>query len=191
MSDRTSDERIWMQWLEEELQNDEPSDCDSDLCDGYASEDRVDGETRNTAMEESEEDDVDMEENFNKASEEKSEEDHVDKEENFNEASEESDFYLGKDKTKWNKLPPRPNVKTKSRNIVLRVPGPKGEAKKAKSEIDCINLIIDDRIIDLIVKSTNIYIKKSGRNFPENEIQNLQINVKCVPFLVYFFSLVC
>ncbi|KAG8305632.1 hypothetical protein J6590_065552 [Homalodisca vitripennis] len=60
---------------------------------------------------------------------------------------------------KWTKCPLDPsNIRTRASNIVLRLPGPRGEARNTKTEIDCFNLYFDDDVIEMIVNGTNIYI---------------------------------
>nr|CAI5855048.1 unnamed protein product [Callosobruchus analis] len=79
---------------------------------------------------------------------------------NTNESSS-ADFYLGKDKnTKWSRLRPNIQVRTRAHNIVKLLPGPKGTARIAKSEIECFNLYLDENIIRTIVVCTNMYIDK-------------------------------
>lgn len=51
-------------------------------------------------------------------------------------------YFTGKDKyTKWNKMPP-PNSRTRKHNLVLKLPGPTGEAKNAKSVLDCFLFLL-------------------------------------------------
>ncbi|KAG8287875.1 hypothetical protein J6590_027214, partial [Homalodisca vitripennis] len=71
--------------------------------------------------------------------------------------------FYSKDKPKrvmkWKKCPLDPsNIRTRASNIVLRLPGPRGEAGNTKTEIDCFNLYFDDDVIEMIVNGTNIYI---------------------------------
>ncbi|XP_030758825.1 piggyBac transposable element-derived protein 4-like [Sitophilus oryzae] len=75
-------------------------------------------------------------------------------------------YFVAKDGiTKWRKMPPPTNVRTKSCNIIIHLPGPKGAAREKKSEIDIYNLFLDDSIINIIVTSTNIYIDKIRSKF--------------------------
>lgn len=72
-------------------------------------------------------------------------------------------IYFAKDKLKnvmkWKRnLPNRSQVRTRSRNIVLHLPGPKGEARNTNTEIECFNLFFDNNVIGLIVACTNVYI---------------------------------
>ena len=59
--------------------------------------------------------------------------------------------------TKWSRIEPNVQIRTRSSNIITHLPGPKGIAHQAKSEIECIRLFITDPIIK-ITKSTNIYM---------------------------------
>lgn len=57
------------------------------------------------------------------------------------------DIYFAKDKLKnvmkWKRsLPNRPNVRTRRRNMVLHLPGPKGEGRQANTEIECFVLFL-------------------------------------------------
>lgn len=137
MVDRSNNPKVWMKWLEDD--EDSISADDLDLSDA---ETVIDDDINDEQVVECLSDNMESEEEA------------------------EEDFYLGKDKkTAWNKNPPRPNVKTASRNIISKLPGPKGIAKTATSEIDCINLILDDNIISLIVKYTNFYILSVKEKF--------------------------
>ncbi|UYV64000.1 K02A2.6-like [Cordylochernes scorpioides] len=83
-------------------------------------------------------------------------------------------WYIGKDqKTKWKKALPPKNVRTRSENIITHLPGVKGEAKNAKSILDCWNLFIDDNILECIVTNTNIYIRNIQQNYSRERDANL------------------
>lgn len=86
-----------------------------------------------------------------------------------------SEYYIGKDKqTKWFKNPPSQRTRQRAHNIVLHLPGPKGEAKNAKSQTDCFNLFFDKNVEDLILKHTNDYIDKIRTRFQrERDAKNL------------------
>lgn len=74
-------------------------------------------------------------------------------------------FFIGKDnETLWISQPISSSGKIKAKNILKILPGPKGNAKKAKTEIDAFSLYITDEMVDDIVTYTNIYIenKKSS-----------------------------
>lgn len=68
-------------------------------------------------------------------------------------------YIYGKDKvTKWerNELPQ--NVRTRTQNIVIHLPGCKGAAKTVNSISGCFELFFDSVILNSIVCSTNTYI---------------------------------
>lgn len=70
-------------------------------------------------------------------------------------------YYLGKDNiTKRNIDGPPLNVRTRSHNIILHLPGVKRCAKDAKSIVDCWSLFFPDTVIEEIVNCTNIYLAK-------------------------------
>lgn len=72
-----------------------------------------------------------------------------------------NNFYLEKNKiSKWKKNKPNSQIRVRSHNIITHLPGPKKDARNAKSEIDCLRLFINQNIIRLITISTNIYILK-------------------------------
>nr|CAH7723265.1 unnamed protein product [Callosobruchus chinensis] len=74
-------------------------------------------------------------------------------------------MYTGKDgQTKWSKMLP-PSSRTKSHNLVLRIPGPVKAVKSAKTILQCFSTFIDDTMIDIIVICTNIKIEEIKRNF--------------------------
>lgn len=75
-------------------------------------------------------------------------------------------FYTGKDRsTKWLMHKPLRNVRTRSCNIVIHLPGVKNVAKNAKEPLQCFSLFVDDSMIDKIVLYTNIYITKLHEKF--------------------------
>jgi hypothetical protein len=43
---------------------------------------------------------------------------------------------------------------------VLHLPGPIGEARNVKSELEAFNLFFDDNVIEMIVNGTNIMLLK-------------------------------
>ena len=83
--------------------------------------------------------------------------------------------------TKWSRIKPIVQVHTRSSNIITHLPGPKGIACQAKSEIKCIRLLITDNIIKMITKSTNIDIQQFSIFLRESETLDLQIKEKQVP----------
>ena len=73
-------------------------------------------------------------------------------------------FYIGKDEeTVWISEPLSSSSKTKAKNILKVLPGPKASAKITEKEIDAFYLFITDGMIDNIVENTNRYIQNSKR----------------------------
>ncbi|UYV62780.1 hypothetical protein LAZ67_2001912, partial [Cordylochernes scorpioides] len=100
-------------------------------------------------------------------------------------------YYIGKDqKTKWKKALPPKNVRTRSENIITHLPGVKGEAKNAKSILDCWNLFIDDNILECIVTNTNIYIRNIQQNYSRERYANLTNlhEIKALLGIIYFLG---
>ncbi|XP_048525053.1 piggyBac transposable element-derived protein 4-like [Dendroctonus ponderosae] len=77
------------------------------------------------------------------------------------EQEEDYQFFIGKDnKTLWISQPSS-SGEMQAKNIIKILPGPKGNAKRAKTEIDAFNLYITDEMVDDIVANTNIYIENN------------------------------
>ncbi|CAB3221039.1 unnamed protein product [Arctia plantaginis] len=68
-------------------------------------------------------------------------------------------FYVAKDGQKWYRLPQRPNVRTRSVNIVNERPGVQGEAKEAMNESECWKIYITMEMKNAITTHTNAEIK--------------------------------
>ncbi|XP_049798172.1 uncharacterized protein LOC126226075 [Schistocerca nitens] len=91
--------------------------------------------------------------------------DHEFDEEENNEAQETDEhYYFGKDGTKWRKVPWKA-TQTWPHNILTKLPGVVGDAKKMVTEIDCWCLFISNDILDLIVVNTNRRIADLKGNF--------------------------
>jgi len=96
-----------------------------------------------------------------------------------------NNVYIGKDGiTKWCKIKPPVNARTRVQNIITHLPGPKKEARGNKCEIEILNLFIDDNITRIITHCTNIYIETIRDKFQQSrdsrladvtEIRNLYI----------------
>ncbi|XP_036322196.1 piggyBac transposable element-derived protein 4-like [Rhagoletis pomonella] len=69
------------------------------------------------------------------------------------------EIYLGVDNTVWTKNAPANRGRTRRHNIVFKPPGPKGIARQKTKPEDCMSLFLDDNIIGLIIKYTNIKIE--------------------------------
>lgn len=136
------DPAVWLQWYNEMSSEEEAASDDDEM----------------------EEASFEMEENIEESDHESNTEQEVSEEEMSENEGDENlvdQYYLGKDRiTKWSKIKPNAQVRTKSSNIITHLPGPKGNGRNAKSEIDCIRLFITEPIIRIITSSTNIYIAR-------------------------------
>lgn len=76
------------------------------------------------------------------------------------------EFFLGKDKTtKWAQKPPSAFRRARSHNIIMHLPGVKGNAKNASTVLQCWESLFDSEILELIVKFTNQYINSIKDKF--------------------------
>ncbi|XP_071056485.1 piggyBac transposable element-derived protein 4-like [Onthophagus taurus] len=92
-----------------------------------------------------------------------------------------SEYFLGKDlETMWTNKPLCSKYsRTSKRNLVLRLPGPKGGAKNVKIELECFSLFFTDDIIKKITTYTNEEIITKSTKYtsqqwfigPTNEIE--------------------
>lgn len=88
--------------------------------------------------------------------------------------SDQADVLIGKDnKTIWKKTVANKNVRTRIQNIVTHSPGPKLIAKQMKSSIDCFNFIVNNVILNLVTKCTNIYIGKVQHKYKNTSLCRL------------------
>jgi hypothetical protein len=70
-------------------------------------------------------------------------------------------FYIGRDgETLWANKTVAAVSKTKSKNIIKVLPGPKGQARLCKTRLECFLQIISAKMVNKIVKYTNIFINK-------------------------------
>ena len=68
-------------------------------------------------------------------------------------------FFIGRDgKTKWMKEKYRSNVRTPAKIIMLKLPGNTKYVKDISTPSQAWSIILDETMLDLLVKSTNIYI---------------------------------
>ncbi|GBP76150.1 hypothetical protein EVAR_56022_1 [Eumeta japonica] len=90
-----------------------------------------------------------------------------------------TDFYAGVDGTMWSKTAPLNRGRTRSHNIVFVPPGPKGIAQQKTAIPDCLSLFVDDNIIELLSKYTNIkidYLKdKYSRQRDSNPTDHIEM----------------
>lgn len=78
---------------------------------------------------------------------------------------------IGKEKkTKWRKSIVTKNVRTRKKNIVIHLPGPKFIAKQMKSPLDCFNFLVNNIVLNLITDCTNIYIKKIQHKYKNTSL---------------------
>lgn len=88
-------------------------------------------------------------------------------------------IFIAKNGTKWRKhAPNRANVKTRSRNIVATLPGPKGNIRHEEKASSIWGYFFTDSILDKIVYYTNIFIQskeydveKQRSNKPTDRIE--------------------
>lgn len=77
-----------------------------------------------------------------------------------------SNFFIGKDGTKWRKEIPPHNVRTRRENIIRHLPGVLGAAKNALSPYQCW-LYYFEEITDMVVMYTNLYIQKNSHKYKD------------------------
>ncbi|KAL3267377.1 hypothetical protein HHI36_011508 [Cryptolaemus montrouzieri] len=98
-------------------------------------------------------------------------------EQNADKTSEKDDSPLISDKyfmskkhdIKWKMEGPVPNVRTHAQDIIKLLHGPKNGAKYAKTEIECINLMIFNEIVRTITACTNIYVSQIRENYQRKQ----------------------
>lgn len=75
--------------------------------------------------------------------------------------------YLGNDGlTEWEMEGSRGRMgRTPARNVVIRLPGPKGNARNARSPLETFSLYFPDSLLDKIVNYTNMYIESIKDNY--------------------------
>lgn len=86
-------------------------------------------------------------------------------------------FYIGKDnETIWASKNIALPSKTKSKNIIKTLPGPRGQARHCKTRLECFSQIFSPELIENIVKYTNIFIekKKNEREKLSNEFRKFR-----------------
>ncbi|CAH2001451.1 unnamed protein product [Acanthoscelides obtectus] len=144
----SNDPNVWLKWYHE------LSD-ESDLSEISKDEDESDKEEENILTES---------EHNTESEQEVAESEEVESDEDV--PLDSSSFYIGKDKiTKWRKANLPRNVKTRSHNIIIYLPGPKGKAREVKTEVADLELFLDDNILKTITACTNIYIEKTRQEF--------------------------
>lgn len=78
-----------------------------------------------------------------------------------------NNFFIGRDKqTKWTNKPSQAaKRRTQSHNIITHLPGVKGDARNAKTILQCWECLFNMEILELIVKYTNQYIDSVKAKF--------------------------
>ncbi|XP_054709139.1 piggyBac transposable element-derived protein 4-like [Uloborus diversus] len=122
-----------------------------------------------------------------------SSEDDLDSDEDLYESTDilSQNCYVGKDGTKWSKIKNRQNVRIPSHNVILKLPGNIGDAKKVSSVLDSWQLLIDDSILLNIVACTNKFIETIAHNFDRDRDakETSIIEIKALIGLLYFGGL--
>ncbi|GBP94514.1 hypothetical protein EVAR_99626_1 [Eumeta japonica] len=90
-----------------------------------------------------------------------------------------TDFYAGVGGTMWSKTAPLNRGRTRSHSIVFVPPGQKGITRQKTAIPDCLSLFVDDNIIGLLTKYTNIkidYLKdKYSRQKDSNPTNHIEM----------------
>lgn len=82
-------------------------------------------------------------------------------------------FYISRDKLiTWQTACTPKTTRTRKRNFVLGPAGPAGKARNADTIIKAFHIFIDDRIIEIITNTTNIYIDSIKTQFDRNRDAN-------------------
>lgn len=147
------DPEVWLKWLEEISDEDANIDENIDVSDQEEENVTIESDHQSESEQNISENDLTFSDN------EFDSEDHEI-------GNIRSKFYTSKDgQNKWQKTRPPINVRTRSHNIITHLPGPRRDARNAKTEIAALELFLDDRIISVITSSTNIYIENVRQNF--------------------------
>ena len=59
-------------------------------------------------------------------------------------------------------------MRTRSHNIISHLPGPKGNAKNARTPTETFNSFSDDNMLNMIVENTNIYISRIAPRYKDS-----------------------
>lgn len=131
----SKDPQMWLKWFEEASDNESSAGDESDF-----------EEVNHTSESE----------HLTESEQEASETEDVEPTESEKDSSQPQNFYIGKDcLTKWRKSHTPTNVRTRAHNIITHLPGPKNNARESKTEIDILNLFLDDNVLRIICNSTN------------------------------------
>jgi hypothetical protein len=75
-----------------------------------------------------------------------------------NEVDATDSYFIGKDKTKWDKAKCTTHIRRRWQNILTKLPGFTGHARNATTPFEAWNCFITDEILDNIFQLTNQYI---------------------------------
>lgn len=154
-----SEEQRIVQWLQEECEGEDT------FADDYLSSDQ--------------EDDV-----INNSDHDSGSEHSVEEEEEAGVTFSTGPTYIGKDKvTLWNKHAPSQRRRRLARNIVVHLPGVKGEARNATTILEAWSLFFPDVVIEEITKHTNIRLRKIRQNY-NRESDVIDTNVEEIKALI-------
>nr|XP_023022605.1 piggyBac transposable element-derived protein 4-like [Leptinotarsa decemlineata] len=102
-------------------------------------------------------------------------------------------YFLDKNKSKWAKFPNRRNVRTRSENIVIHLPGVKGIARQKKTAIDCWLLFFTEDMLDDIVRYTNVKLGNKATKYNTSHQylvkETDKMEIKAVMGLLYLTGL--
>ncbi|KAK9754341.1 Transposase IS4 [Popillia japonica] len=99
----------------------------------------------------------------------------------------ENNVFVGKNGTRWSKIPPNKNLRSRSENIIIHLPGVKASARNAKSPIECFQLFIDEQMItDIVMNTNNKIVEKSEKwkNSPHN-VETTVVEIEALLGLLY------
>lgn len=174
-TEQSSDPEVWLQWFNElNEESEEENMCNRETVDES----------------EEEEQDVTIESDHQSDTEQELSESDGDLSDDTEEEGLQS-YFIGKDGvTKWRKEHPPKNVRTRAHNIISQLPGPKGAAREAKSEIQALDLFISNDVLSIITTSTNIYIEVVRQKFARDRDARLtnMIEIRAFIGLLYLIG---
>lgn len=117
-------------------------------------------------LEEDFEDEVDTDGEDEIETRQESSETEEDDNEDVDNIEEDAEYFVGKDKeTRWSKNPPSQRVRSRSHNLIRKLPGVVGAAKSARTPLECWSCLFSDDILNIIVQYTNQYIESIKPSF--------------------------
>lgn len=87
----------------------------------------------------------------------------------------------------WFKNPP-PKTKTKSSNIIVHLPGPKGAAKSVKSVEEAFDLFFDPYVMQILIDNANIYVQLIKDKFEREEDARPGTLIEMKVFVSFLFA---